>query len=107
MVAAGMTRPLATGARCDGEGDDMDEMTTGRASELVCLPFADRELTDGQIMDAWVAWLYETHGEDLPENVLHLVYAKAYEDGHSSGLREVERYFIELVEWAEKIRAVR
>ncbi len=30
MVAAGATRPLATGARCDGEGDDMRRIDNAR-----------------------------------------------------------------------------
>jgi hypothetical protein len=62
---------------------------------------------EGEILGLWAAWLYETHGEGLPVEVLHLIYSKAWEDGHSAGLHEIEMYFVELVEFAEKVRAAR
>ena len=35
---------------------------------------------------------------DLPQAISDLVYAKAWEDGHSSGLYEVESHYSELAE---------
>lgn len=79
---------------------DMDSATA--AAEIREHP--ERE---GEIIGLWVAWLYDTHGEGLPTEVLHVVYGKAWEDGHAYGLSEVEMHFSDLVEFAEKVRAAR
>jgi hypothetical protein len=74
------------------------EMTSDRGDELLNMSEADRDgLTQDEIMKAWTEWLYDQHGALLPERALDAIYARAWEEGHSSGLRSVEDWFIDLV----------
>lgn len=82
------------------------EMTSIRADELLRGPAADRGgMSEGDIITAWSRWLYDRHGVGLSEDVLNIVYGKAWEDGHSAGLQEVESCFIDLVDLAEMVIA--
>lgn len=80
-----------------------EEMTSMRADDLLRTPRDQRDISKSEIMTEWSDWLYGTHGGGLPTAVLDKLYGKAWQDGHSSGLYEVESYFIELVDLAIEI----
>ncbi|MFE6967209.1 hypothetical protein ACFVAJ_19145 [Agromyces sp. NPDC057679] len=49
--------------------------------------------------------LRDAYAEDLPEAVAPIIFERAWEDGHSSGYSEVESQYVDLAEFARKVRA--
>lgn len=56
------------------------------------------------IMDEWIARMRAEHS-DLNDEVFNITYGMAYENGHSSGLHEVELYVDDFAEFAKKVIA--
>ena len=53
-------------------------------------------------------WLAFEYASELPVSVQEDIWYKAWADGHSAGYNEVERFYINLAEFAEKVaQAVR
>jgi hypothetical protein len=46
----------------------------------------------------------EEYGSDFSESQHDLVYAKAYVDGHSGGYEEVERCYVDLVNFIAELK---
>jgi hypothetical protein len=75
-------------------------MTSQRADELLRAGGND----ETAIMAAWTSWLFEQQECDLlTRPVLDAVYGTAWSYGHSAGLCEVETYFNELCDLAERV----
>lgn len=58
----------------------------------------------GALIAQWKEWLHDVYADGFSTQAADVIYAKAWEDGHSSGYREVEMWYQELSDLVTKIK---
>ena len=58
----------------------------------------ERTRQDQENRAAWQSWLHREHLNGFGRETADAVFRKAWEDGHSSGYREVEMHYTELAD---------
>lgn len=58
---------------------------------------------EGEIIDEFKQALFDDNGYEQDSKVAEVIFSEAWEDGHSSGLKEVEQHFYDYDEFAQDI----
>lgn len=56
-----------------------------------------------ELESKWAAWLKKESAHRIPAPLHQELFEKAWDDGHSNGYEEVERYYNDYVDFAEHI----